>query len=122
MPEPKLCPSAEEAPMGPFAVEYHDNWPDMYHVSGQVQGEDDEENTCDDRLGGRPFARHDVRRRAVEFLPRVPRLMALAHSLMIDAQDRGELESETSEKARELLAGAAAFFAAVNAPEAGDLS
>ena len=122
MPEPKLSAAAEEALRGPFAVEYHDNWPDMYHVSGQVQGEDDEENACDDRLGGRPFARHDVRRCAIAFLPRVPRLMGLAYSLMIDAQDRGELEGETSEKAGELLAGAAAFFAAVNAAETGDSS
>lgn len=119
MPEQKLTRAAEEALRGPFTVEYHDNWPDMYHISGQVPGEDDEENTCDDDRG-----RHDVRRRAVELLPEIPRLMALAHSLMIDAQDRAELENEdeTSEKARELLAGAAAFFAAVNAVEAGDPS
>ena len=94
----------------------------MYHLNGQVPCENDKENTRDDRLGGRPFARQDVRRRTVEFLPRVPRLMGLPHSLMIDARDREESEGEdeTSEKAREQLAGAAAFFAAVNAPEAGD--
>ena len=112
MPEPKLTRAAEEALRGPFTVEYHDSWVDHYHISGSVPGEDDQENTSDDELG-----RHDVRRRAIELLPEVPPLVALAHSLMIDASDRGELEGddETSRKGRDLLAGAAGFFDALNA-------
>ncbi len=116
MPDPKaLTPAASEALAGPFAVEYHDNWPDHYHVSGQVPGEDDEENTVDDERG-----RHDVRRRAIELLPEMVSLLALARSLMIDADDRGELDwdDETSIAAQKLLDGTGEVLDSINAAAA----
>jgi hypothetical protein len=112
---PALTPAAAEALAGPFSVEYHDNWPDMYSVSGHVPGEDEEENTVDDERG-----RHDVRRRAIELLPEALALLKLAHALMLDADDRGELDADdqTSVDSRKLFLGTRALLDSINAAAA----
>lgn len=115
MTHPALTPAAAEALAGPFSVEYHDNWPDMYSVSGTVPGEEEEENTVDDERG-----RHDVRRRAIELLPEALSLIALAHALMLDADDRGELDwdDRTSLDSRKLFEGTRALLDSINAAAA----
>lgn len=115
MTHPALTPAAAEALAGPFSVEHHDNWPDMYHISGNVPGEDEEENTVDDERG-----RHDVRRRAIELLPEALSLITLAHALMLDADDRGELDADdqTSLDSRKLFEGTRALLDSINAAAA----
>lgn len=115
MTNPALTPAAAEALAGPFSVEYHDNWPDMYSISGTVPGEDEEENTVDDERG-----RHDVRRRAIELLPEALSLIALAHALMLDADDRGELDADdqTSLDSRKLFEGTRTLLDSINAAAA----
>ena len=111
----ELTPAAAEALKGPFSVDYDDGWPDRYGISGQVPGEDDEENTADDERG-----RHDVRRRAIELLPQTLALLSLAQDLMLDADDRGELDDEddTSRRGFALLEGAREILGSINAAAA----
>jgi hypothetical protein len=110
-----LTPAAAEALAGPFSVAYDDYWRDQYTVRGAAPGEDGEERTTEDERG-----RHDVRRHAIELLPDAVALLALARSLLLDADDRGELDwdDETSLASRRLLEGIKEVFDSINAAAA----
>ncbi len=110
-----LTPAATEALAGPFSVTYDDYWPDEYTVRGAAPGEAAEEKTTDDERG-----RYDVRRRAIELLPDAVSLLALAHSLVLEADDRGELDGddETSLASRRLLEGTSQILDSINAAAA----
>lgn len=99
-----LTGRAAESLAGPWAVEPYDNMADAYCVEGQVPGEDFDEYPSYDH------ARHVVRARAVELVPRMLSLLERAGELAQPAQaaqprsgtEQGQVERGTAELGAEI--------------------
>lgn len=100
-----LAPAAAETLKGPFAVESSGSSPVCYSVDARNHAEKAE-------------GRQDVMRRAIELLPDLVSLVMIAHDVLADAQERGELGAagaDASAQAQEFLALAPETIAAINA-------
>lgn len=80
-------PSHFAALRGPLRVEVHDNWPDMYQISGTIPGEEDWEWVEPENE-----AHMALRAAAMHRLPNMLVELQEAYDLLLDMSDRGEID------------------------------
>lgn len=74
---------------GPLHVEVHDNWPDMYQLSGTIPGEDDWEWVEPENEG-----HMHLRSCAIQRVPRMLVQLQETYDLLLDMADRGEIDGQ----------------------------